>query len=298
MSQIVRLIQGSAEWHEHRRTHRNASGNPIVLGVSPWQTPYQLWQQKLGRTAPEVTAAMLHGTQLEPAARAAYARQTGLVMQPLVMVDGEYSASLDGLTLAGERILEIKCPLKGRDSTLWKTIESGRLPEYYQLQVQHQLMVSKADIANVFVFDGAEGIVFPLAPDPSTWPRIHEARDSFMRCVTNSEAPPLTDRDTRLRDDPEWLEAAAAYLELKTAYDELSAQFDEAKERLIAGESREGAGRRRISDAILEGRDDRLQENPGAQGARSGTIPRIAARGDAGNDNVIAARRVFLSAAL
>ncbi len=133
MSTIVRLVQGSPEWHEHRRTHRNASETPIVLGVSPWQTPYELWQQKLGRTVPEVTPAMLHGTQLEPAARAAYERQTGLVMQPLVMVDGEYSASLDGLTLAGDRIVELKCPLKGRDSTLWKTIAAGRLPEYYQL---------------------------------------------------------------------------------------------------------------------------------------------------------------------
>ena len=132
MSTIVRLVQGSAEWHEHRRTHRNASETPIVLGVSPWQTPYQLWQHKLGRMEPEVTPAMLHGTQLEPAARAAYERQTGLVMQPLVLVDGEYSASLDGLTLAGDRILEIKCPVKGRDSTLWKSDRSraaaGALP--------------------------------------------------------------------------------------------------------------------------------------------------------------------------
>jgi predicted phage-related endonuclease len=32
---IVNLVQGSAEWHEHRRTHRNASETPIVLGVSP-----------------------------------------------------------------------------------------------------------------------------------------------------------------------------------------------------------------------------------------------------------------------
>ena len=234
MSAIVRLVQGCPEWHEHRRTHRNASETPVVLGVSPWQTPYQLWQQKLGRTTAEVTASMLHGTQLEPAARAAYERLTGLVMQPLVMVDGEYSASLDGLTLAGERIVEIKCPVKGRDSTLWKTIAAGRLPEYYEWQVQHQLMVSKADIADVFVFDGAEGVVFPLAPDPNSWPRIHEAWDGFTRCIASGEAPPLMDRDTRLRDDPEWLEAAAAYLQLKTAYDELSAKFDAAKGRLIA----------------------------------------------------------------
>ncbi len=59
---IVKLMQGSAEWHEHRRKHRNASETPVVLGVSPWQTPYQLWQYKLGLIEPEVTAAMLHGT--------------------------------------------------------------------------------------------------------------------------------------------------------------------------------------------------------------------------------------------
>ena len=48
MSTIVKLVQGSAEWHEHRRNHRNASETPAVLGVSPWMTPYQLWQIKLG----------------------------------------------------------------------------------------------------------------------------------------------------------------------------------------------------------------------------------------------------------
>ena len=48
-------------------------------------------------------------------------------------------------------------------------------------------MVSKADIANVFVFDGTEGIVFPLAPDPKSWPRIHEAWDRFMRFVSKAK---------------------------------------------------------------------------------------------------------------
>src|SRR5438093_1095427 len=233
MSTIMKLVQGSAEWHEHRRKHRNASETPVVLGVSPWLTPYQLWQHKLGLTEPVVTPTMLRGTELEPAARAAYEARTGLVMQPLVLVDGEYSVSLDGLTLCGDRILEIKCPMKGRDSTLWKTVEAGRLPEHYQWQVQHQLMVTKAEVAAVFVFDGAEGIQLEVTPDPNAWPQIHAAWDAFMRCVTESQAPPLTARDTRVRDDPEWLSAAAAYLELRTAYDELSAKFDEAKAQLV-----------------------------------------------------------------
>jgi putative phage-type endonuclease len=244
MSTIVKLVQGSAEWHEHRRTHRNASETPIVLGVSPWTTPYQLWQQKLGLATQEINGAMLRGTELEPAARAAYERLTGLVMQPLVLVDGDYSASLDGMTLAGERLVEIKCPYRGRESSLWKAIEERQLPEHYHRQVQHQLMVSGADIADVFVFDGSEGVLFPVAPDESSWPRIHDAWEVFARYVTDAQAPPLTDRDTRIRDDPEWLEAAARYVELRTAYDQLSAKYDEAKARLtkLATHPREHGG--------------------------------------------------------
>jgi putative phage-type endonuclease len=245
MSTIMKLVQGSAEWHEHRRKYRNASETPIVLGVSPWQTPYQLWQHKLGLMEPEVTPAMLRGTELEPAARAAYEALTGLVMQPLVLVEGEYSASLDGLTLGGERLVEIKCPVKGRESTLWKTVETGRLPEHYQWQVQHQLMVTQASVADVFVFDGAESIQLEVAPRAEIWPQIHAGWDAFSKCLANKEAPPLTERDTRIRDDPEWLSAAAKYLELRTAYDELSARVDAAKECLVglASHAKEQGGR-------------------------------------------------------
>ena len=140
MSAIVRLTQGSSEWHEHRAHYRNASETPAVLGVSPWQTPYQLFQQKLGLVTITVTPAMQRGTDLEPAARAAYEQQTGRIMQPLVVVDGEYGASLDGWTLAGDRLLEIKVPYSGRESKLWKAVEAGQLPEHYRRLVCGSLL--------------------------------------------------------------------------------------------------------------------------------------------------------------
>src|ERR1035437_7322780 len=102
MSKIIQLIQGSADWLEYRLKMRNASETAAVLGVSPWCTPYQLWLLKTGRSVPKATAAMQRGTDLEPAARLAYEAQTGNSMQPLVVQDGAYSASLDGMDLDGQ----------------------------------------------------------------------------------------------------------------------------------------------------------------------------------------------------
>ena len=231
---IVRLVQGSAEWHEHRRHHRNASETPAVMGVSPWQTPYQLWQLKLSLIEPEVTDAMRHGTQLEPAARAAYEALTGHVMQPLVLVDGEYSASLDGITLACDRVLEIKCPFKGRDSTLWKAAEAGTLPEHYAYQVQHQLLVAGAEIADVFVFDGSQGIRLEVTPDKECWERIGKEWDVFAAYLAKRSAPPLSKGDIRQRNDEEWTNAAKAFVEAKRTADEVQRTLDDAKGRLIA----------------------------------------------------------------
>jgi putative phage-type endonuclease len=74
MSAILRLVQGTQEWHEHRARSRNASETPAVLGLSPWQMPYQLWLLKTGRSEQKVTAPMQRGTELKPAALAARRR--------------------------------------------------------------------------------------------------------------------------------------------------------------------------------------------------------------------------------
>ena len=51
MSAILKLVQGSPEWHAHRSQSRNASETPVVLGMSPWMTPFQLWEIRTGRKA-------------------------------------------------------------------------------------------------------------------------------------------------------------------------------------------------------------------------------------------------------
>ena len=59
-------------------------------------------------------------------------------MEPVVLVDGEYSAPLDGMTLGGKLMVEIKSQCKGRASALWAEVSEGQVPEHHRWQVQHQ----------------------------------------------------------------------------------------------------------------------------------------------------------------
>ena len=264
MSAILKLVQGTQEWHDHRAKSRNASETPAVLGVSPWQTPYELWLLKTGRSEQKVTPAMTRGTELEPAARAAYEVQTGHIMEPLVLTDGPYSASLDGITLAGDLVLEnqqprpkgrgmksellsnvrgkprgirpreIKCPWKGRDSDLWKAVQLSQVPDYYGWQIEHQLMVAGARRTHLWVFDGTEGLLLEVAARPERWSEIRKAWDKFVQFLASDTPPPLTERDTRIREDQEWREAALKYLEAKQRSEVHATILDEAKAALVA----------------------------------------------------------------
>lgn len=245
MTQIIRLTQGSPEWLAHRQLHRNASETAAVLGLSPWTTPYQLWLQRTGRANQAVNAAMARGTALEGAARLAYEEKTGHVMQPLVIVDGEYSASLDGITFDGELVVEIKCPMRGRESSLWQEAAAGKLPVHYYWQVQHQLMVCAAQQAHVYVFDGSEGILLEQVPEPPCWPSIRQGWDAFMACVREDRPPALKEGDTLVRSDEAWLQAAGDYRRCKKEADDAGAELELAKDRLVAlasSTSESGAG--------------------------------------------------------
>lgn len=231
---IVQLPQGSPEWLDYRLSKRNASESAAVMGLSPWTTPYQLWLMKTGRHVQNVNAAMLRGTELEPDARAAYEAHTGLVMQPLVLDDGVYSASLDGMTLDGDLIVEIKVPMRGTRSDLWQDVAAGQVPEHYMVQIQHQLMVSGADTAHLWIYNGEIGILHEITPDVALMDRIRAAWDSFQQFLDGDIPPPLTEADTLIRHDAAWAQAAMTFAAAKQAEEVTAEQLDAARLALIS----------------------------------------------------------------
>lgn len=143
--QIVNLIQGSPEWHEHRRTHFNASDAAAMLGISPYMSREELLKRMATGIAseptPEQQRIFARGHAIEAACRPHAETVIGESISPVVGVSGKLSASFDGITFGEDVIWECKT----LNSTLREVFRTGaELPEHYRAQLEHQLLVSGA----------------------------------------------------------------------------------------------------------------------------------------------------------
>lgn len=191
---IVDLEQGTRAWEAWRATRKMASESAALLRVSPWfpRNPVELFEVKSGLRKVGVTPAMARGSELEATARALYEITRSDLMVPYV-VDGEgdYAASLDGLSFDGDRILEIKCPWKGSASDLWACAARGQVPPHYQAQVQSQLIASGAEYADFAVYAADTHClkIIEIRHDPAMQARIRAAWDAFWPDYVAGRAP-------------------------------------------------------------------------------------------------------------
>jgi len=225
------MKQGTPEWLDLRQKHpRTASRTPIVQGLSPWQTIADLWDEFHGQKK-AATYAMNRGTQLEPMARAAAEAELGMIFHPSVHVDGDYLASLDGDD--GKHILELKCPMKGKDSTTWIAASRGIIEPHYTAQLQHQMAVSGMKKAFFVVFDGvSDVVVVEQYPQAEAWEEIRQAWDEAMPLILG-ESRPVTEDDYEQIETIDWAEAATAYREAKMLADAMQKTADAHKQRLV-----------------------------------------------------------------
>jgi putative phage-type endonuclease len=162
------LTQNTPEWLEFRRKKIGASDAPIILEVSPWKTPYQLWLEKTSGSLPPSTVRQKRGLELEELARQVFEKKTGMIMFPKVVLHPSLDwmmASLDGIDIDGQAIVEIKCP----GQTDHDVAKTGKVPEKYIPQLQHQLAVTGVEIAYYFSFDGNDGVSVSMGMMALSW---------------------------------------------------------------------------------------------------------------------------------
>lgn len=153
---VLNLEQGSDEWLEARRGYVTGTDLAVLDGCSPFvSTKDELLKIKRGEKTTYVSEAMLQGSQYEELAMRYLNEKVGEVFEPVVVVDDNQCilVSLDGADLLFTKHAEIKIPLKGRDSELWKSVSKGVVPRYYLLQIMGGLQVTEAIECYFWVFD-------------------------------------------------------------------------------------------------------------------------------------------------
>lgn len=205
------LQQGSREWLELRRTKIGASDAPIIMGVSPWMTAYQLWEYKVGLRAPqEETDSMRRGRSMEDVARRRFEEEMGIIVFPAVLFHRDHDwmmASLDGIDIEHKTIVEIKCPGKKDQEEAME----GRVPKKYYPQLQHQMAVCGVD--NVIYYSYAEDSTTAILVkrNEEYIDKLIYMEYQFWNRVVTLEAPDITEKDYTIIESDEWKSAAEAW---------------------------------------------------------------------------------------
>jgi len=178
------LEQGSREWLQWRKSVVTATAASSILGINPYEPEYQCWQRYIGLIPPqEENEAMRRGKRLEPEARELFQKHYSINMTSFCVESDDYNflgASLDGISDCGKYILEIKCNGKVNHSLALK----GKIPSYYEAQIQHQLLVTGSEKCYYYSYDGEKGICMEVFPHKE-WQEnyLPKAKEFWKRVV-------------------------------------------------------------------------------------------------------------------
>lgn len=246
MPKEIVLVQGTPEWLQWRTYGIGGSDAGAIMGTSPWCDALELWQRKLG-LIPEIqsNAAMQRGHDLEPDARLLFEMEYGLAMPAACFEHDEFPyvrASLDGVSIDRNIILEIKCP----GSTTHAEALAGKIKPYYYTQMQHQMAVTGAELCYYWSYNPdwqdrtlrTKKIEVPR--DEEVIKRLFEREAEFWNCIetkTEPSAARFSAGDAGLlngdaRTDPAFLKALQEILTAKSVLEDAQRQFDLREARI------------------------------------------------------------------
>lgn len=144
-----------------RTGYLGGSDAAVIAGLSPWKSPLQLYQERVGLIEqPDLSAnsRVYWGNILEEIVAREYAARTGRKVRRVnrLLRHKQYpflAGHIDRDVLNEPRILECKTADGARVND-WGEEGSSDLPDYYECQVQHYMGVSGAEVCDVAVLIG------------------------------------------------------------------------------------------------------------------------------------------------
>lgn len=141
---IIEHEIGSESWHDYRSNKIGASDSAVCLGISPFKTLLQLYEEKVNGVKQKGNWAMQRGLDREEEARCWFQDHTGIHVEPVIIehpiLEWKF-ATLDGMSTDGKVIVEIKwCSCK-----VHELAKQGQVIDYYYSQVQSQIECAEVE---------------------------------------------------------------------------------------------------------------------------------------------------------
>lgn len=229
--------QRSADWLAFRQDKIGGSDAPVVLGLSPWMSALDLWEEKKGLRGPRsITSAMQKGIDQENAALEFAQKTTNVNFKPDVKIykdNNRIIASLDGINEEQKIICECKS-----SNRYFKMASEGRVfPDTY-CQVQHQLLVTGFDDAILCCFNGIEGKILEIKKDQDFIDEMLLGELQFLKYL-DKDTPPPVENAKKIEVSPFQQSALFNWMEVSKQLKELEKQEKELRNSLISMASSE-----------------------------------------------------------
>lgn len=180
-----------ADWLAERKTGIGASESAALFGLHPYISPLSLYESKIRESEPEDDEGnerMEDGKVIEPRIAARWEKATGLIAtvppQPLYR-----HPSMSHMTCSPDRLIgETTKPLELK---WWENFHAGdEIPDYGQVQVQHQIAVLGSDSAAMGILGSFRSFDHRDIPRHDSFiALLMEKVDDFWRRVQERRPP-------------------------------------------------------------------------------------------------------------
>jgi putative phage-type endonuclease len=249
MLKVETVLQNTADWEKLREGKIGASDANIIMGVSDFCTPRELYLKKKGLAKEEENKSTFvqdKGHRLEEKCRALFELETFMDWPSVVALHSEYSwfmASLDGYN---EELNENwECKYVGQED--FEQVKNGHMLSWYVPQVQAQMIVSGAKVCNFNVItedkEAKENGDFPykrallrVEYDPFYCANcLMPALFNFQNYIELDILPPISEKDILPDDENEALfDAIESYKSTKESFEEWKKLEEKAKEKVYS----------------------------------------------------------------
>lgn len=248
-------ITSRADWLAWRKKGVGSSDASMVMGVSPWGTIIDLYEQKISDSIEEDDSnnyVKQLGNEAEPKIRSLFSLlQADNYEVALLEMDGfPLLASLDGRSSVDKsKIIEIK--LSGKED--YEGAQKGKVPEKYWPQVQHALMVSGAQLCYFLSYSysaykeskavTADNLaIVEVKPDKEYQSELMQKELQFWQENVLKKKPPIpTEKDYKTLKGVKPL--ITSWKKIKTQIDSLEAQLEGLRASIIEKAEKQKHGR-------------------------------------------------------